>query len=100
MAQTPVTFLTEREIEEYLNDDNGDIKSYTDCELYKEHTQSYGISKEDADYNTDGIYSRNITVKSFTKGFYSIGIKVYQDNEEVYNYGFGLDKENSRIHLM
>ncbi len=46
------------EQEELGTNEDGDKKSYTDCDGYKEFTESKGISKEDADYNTDAVDQR------------------------------------------
>jgi len=35
--------------------------------------------------------------KELYKGFYSVGKKIYQDDGEVVNEGFGLDKEDLEI---
>lgn len=35
--------------------------------------------------------------KEIYKGFYSIGKKIYQDDGEVINEGFGLDKEDLEV---
>lgn len=37
---------------------NGDKKAYTDCEKYKKFTESKGISKEDADVETEVVDTR------------------------------------------
>lgn len=46
------------EQEELGTDENGDKKAYTDCEGYEDYTEAKGISKEDADYNTDAVDQR------------------------------------------
>jgi hypothetical protein len=42
------------------------------------------------------IYLKN-TSKELYKGFYTIGKKIYQDDGEVVNEGFALDKEALEI---
>ena len=47
--------------------------------------------------NTEEVYVRNLLKKhngrEFYKGYYSVGKKIYQDEGEVVNEGFALDKE-------
>lgn len=45
---------------------NGDAKakSYTDCEGYKKYTESQGISKEDADSNSEAVNARVAELQS------------------------------------
>jgi hypothetical protein len=39
-----------------------------------------------------GIYTKSTRAKN-SKGFYSIGKKIYQDDGEIVNEGFALDRE-------
>ena len=47
--------------------------------------------------NIEEVYVRDLYKKhkgkQFYKGFYSIGKKIYQDDGEIVNEGFALDKE-------
>ena len=46
------------EQEELGTNEDGDKKSYTDCEGYKEYTERMGITKENADYHSKAVDSR------------------------------------------
>ena len=45
-----------------INED-GKKKAYTDCEGYQQHTEFKGISKEDADFDTDAVDKRIATLQ-------------------------------------
>jgi hypothetical protein len=49
--------VTPEQVELGTNED-GKKKVYTDCKDYKDYTESKGISKEDADFNTDAVDNR------------------------------------------
>lgn len=44
--------------------ENGDKKAYTDCEGYKEFTESSEISKKEADFGTDAVDKRIAQLQS------------------------------------
>jgi hypothetical protein len=51
------------EQESMARDENGEYKAYTDCGGYEDYTESLGISKEDADLDTETVDQRIITLQ-------------------------------------
>lgn len=65
-------FSTEEEQDEFGRNEDGKKKSYTDCDGYDEYTDSKGINKEDADYDTRAVDLRIIELSN-DKNFNSLG---------------------------
>ena len=58
------TFALTEEQEELGTDKDGKKKSYTDCEGYEKFTENAKITKEDADYNTDYVDARILSLSN------------------------------------